>query len=161
MKIRTPQTDAQIAIFTAFSANVTPLNFNELYSALQQGVVDGQENGYNTVVTQSFYEVQPYLAVTNHMWGSFSVIANKAWFDSLPAEYQEMIQQVVDETSVREREISRAMEAENLQVIKDAGVEITEPDLAEFVEAVQVVYDDFYNDYPDYKPLVEEILASK
>lgn len=161
MKIRTPRTDAQINIFNAFSANVAPLNFNELYSALQQKVVDGQENGYNTIVTQSFYEVQPHLAVTNHMWGSFVIIANLDWWNKLTPENQEIVRSAVKDASVYERKVSREEAGKNRKVCEDYGVQITEPDLAEFVTAVQPVYDSFYNNYPDFKPLVEKILEAK
>lgn len=161
MKIRTPQSKAQIAIFNAFGANVTPLSFTELYSALQQGVVDGQENGYNTIVSQAFYEVQSYIAETNHMWGSFSIVANLKWWDSLSEEDQQIIQKAVNEASTHERMLSRKEAEKNKQVCIDYGCEITYPDLTNFVKAVQPVYDNFYAENPDFKPLVEEIIASK
>lgn len=161
LKIRTPQADAQISIFNAFGANVTPLNFNELFSALQQGVVDGQENGYNTIVTQSFYEVQPHLAVTNHMWGSFVIVANHDWWNSLPDDYKKAIQTAFNETSSYERKVSREQAEKNKQVCIDNGVKITNPNLTEFVKAVQPVYDNFYKKYPQYESLVKEILAAK
>lgn len=161
MKIRTPKTDAQINIFNAFSANVAPLNFNELYGALQQKVVDGQENGYNTIVTQSFYEVQPYLAETNHMWGSFVIVANLEWWNKLSQESRDIIQEAIDNTSRYERELSRREAAKNKAVCEEHGVKITAPASCEFVKAVQPVYEDFYKNYPAFKPLVEKILEKK
>lgn len=161
MKIRTPQSPAQISIFTAFEANVTPLSFAELFSALQQGVVDGQENGYNTIVTQSFYEVQPYIAETNHMWGSFVIIANLKWWNSLSPEYQTILQNAVTEASKYERELAREAVSVNKKACIDHGVAITSPNLDEFVKAVKPVYQDFYAKYPDYEPLVKEIIAAK
>lgn len=161
MKIRTPKTDAQINIFNAFGANVAPLNFNELYGALQQKVVDGQENGYNTIVTQSFYEVQPYLAETNHMWGSFVIIANMEWWSRLKPEHQEIIQTAIDNASRYEREVSRKEAKYNKQVCIDNGVQITTPDLKEFAEAVRPVYNEFYETHPELSLLVEKILRQK
>ncbi|WP_279009994.1 TRAP transporter substrate-binding protein [Synergistes jonesii] len=161
LKIRTPKSDAQINIFNAFSANVTPLNFNELYGALQQKVVDGQENGYNTIVTQSFYEVQPYLAETNHMWGSFVIIANLDWWNKLTDENRQIIQSALDGASKYVREISREEAAKNKKICEEHNVQITTPDLAEFVKSVEPVYEKFYREYPDYKPLVEKLLEKK
>lgn len=68
LKMRVPQAPISIAIFNALGCNATPLAFNELYSALQQKVVDGQENGYPTFSTNHYYEVQDYIAETYHMW---------------------------------------------------------------------------------------------
>ena len=161
MKIRTPKTDAQINIFNAFSANVAPLNFNELYGALQQKVVDGQENGYNTIVTQSFYEVQPYLAETNHMWGSFVIVANLAWWNKLSQENRDIIQTAINDASAYERKISRQEADKNKKICEEHGVKITTPELSEFVKAVQPVYEGFYKDHPAFKPLVEKVLAKK
>lgn len=161
LKIRTPRTEAQINIFNAFGANVAPLNFSELYSALQQKVVDGQENGYNTIVTQSFYEVQPYLAVTNHMYGTFIIVANNDWWTGLSQDTRDMIKTVIKETIEYERKLSRDMAEENKKVCIDHGVKISEPNLSEFAKAVEPVYENFYKQYPDYKQLVEKILKAK
>jgi len=161
LKIRTPRTEAQINIFNAFGANVAPLNFSELYSALQQKVVDGQENGYNTVVTQSFYEVQPYLSVTNHMYGTFIIIANDDWWNKLSPETRDMIKTVTRETIEYERKLSRDMAEENKKICIDHGVKISEPDLSEFAKAVEPVYENFYKQFPDYKQLVEKIFEAK
>ncbi len=161
LKIRTPQSPAQINIFNAFGANVTPLSFAELFSALQQKVVDGQENGYNTIVTQSFYEVQPYIAETNHMWGSFVIIANLKWWNDLPEEYRTIIQKAVTEASKYERKLAREAVTENKKVCIDKKVAITTPNLREFVKAVEPVYNDFYAKYPQFKSLVQEVIALK
>jgi len=72
-------------------ANPTPLNFSELYIALQQGIVDAQENPYEIVWANKFYEVQKYLVNTHHICFILSIVMNKGLYDSMPAEYQKIV----------------------------------------------------------------------
>ncbi len=161
LKIRTPEAPISVAIFKALGANVTPLSFSELYSALQQGVVDGQENSYNTVATSSFFEVQKNVAETNHMWGSFVILASYKWWQTLAPEVQDAIKQAAKEASVKQRELFRKQLADNKKQCLDKGMKLTTPDTAEFFRAVQPVYQDLYKQHPDYKAIVDEILKLK
>ncbi len=161
LKIRSAHLESLITLLGLFGTNVAPLNFNELYGALQQKVVDGQENPWNTIVTQSFHEVQPHVAVTNHVWSGFTVVANLEWFNALSKEDQELVRSVAMEASVAERKMSREAADKNRQFLVDYGTQITTPDLEKFVQAVQPMYDAFYAKHPEYKPLVEKILAKK
>lgn len=161
VKIRTPEAPISVSIFNALQANVTPLSFSELYSALQQNVVEGQENAYNTVASSSFYEVQSYVAETNHMWGSYAILASNNWWKTLTPEIQEAIKTAVQEASKYQRELFREQTADSKQLVVDNGLEITVPDTAEFFEAVQPVYQDLYKEYPQFEAIVEEILNLK
>lgn len=161
LKIRTPEAPVSVAIFKALGANVTPLAFNELYSALSQGVVDGQENAYNTVATSSFFEVQKYVAQTNHMWGSFAILVSEKWWQKQPGDIKEAIIQATKETSKHQRKIFREQTNKNKQMLIDKGMQVTYPDLTEFIQAVQPVYDEMFKQYPNFKPIVDEILSLK
>ncbi len=159
LKIRTPQAPLSVSIFNALGANPTPMSFTELYSALQQGVVDGQENSYNTWISSRFFEVQKYVAETNHMWGSFAILASAVWWNRLDRDIKDAIIRTCGETSKYQRRVFRNQTADSKKMAMDNGMEVTTPDLGEFRKALQPVYDDFYKQHPEYKELVERIIA--
>lgn len=161
LKIRTPEAPISVAILKALGANVTTMAWNEVYSALQQGVVDGQENSYNTIATSSLFEVQKYVAETNHMWGNFAILASEKWWQGLPKDIQDAIAKAAQEASTYQRKVFREQLAKNKQLCLDKGMQLTQPDPAEFIQAVQPVYEDFYKQHPDYKSIVDEILSLK
>ena len=159
LKIRTPEAPISVAIFSALGANVTPLSFAELYSALQQQVVDGQENAYNTVTSSRFFEVQKHVAETNHMWGCFVILASAKWWNRLDQDVKDAIAEAAKQASRYQRDIFRQQTANSKQQCIDGGIQVSTPDLAEFRKAVQPVYDDFFKSYPQFKPVVEQIRA--
>lgn len=159
LKIRTPQAPISVAIFEALGANVTPLSFGELYSALQQKVVDGQENAYNTVASSRFFEVQQYVAETNHMWGCFVVMASGKWWNTLDKDMQTAIETAAAEAAAYQRQIFREQSAGSKAQCEEAGMEISYPDAAELRQAVAPVYENFYKEYPQYKDIVVQIQA--
>lgn len=159
MKIRTPEAPISVAIFSALGANVTPLSFGELYSALQQKVVDGQENAYNTVASSRFFEVQKYVTETNHMWGSYVVMASSRWWKTVDKDIQEAIRTASLESSKYQRELFRAQTSASKQMCIDGGMEVSIPEIEDFRVAVASVYEDFYEKYPQYKGIVEKIQA--
>jgi len=99
IKIRTMENKYHMAFWKALGANPTPLNFSELYIALQQGIVDAQENPYEIVWANKFYEVQKYLINTHHICFILSIVMNKGLYDSMPAEYKKIITDSMNEAS--------------------------------------------------------------
>ncbi len=160
LKIRVSQSDIPIATFQALGANTVAMSFGELYSALQTGTVDGQENAFNTIASSALYEVQKYFTETNHMMGSFIIVANADWFNSLPADIQEAIATAAAETSVYQRQYYRnAMEADRQTCIDGGMTGTTLDNVDEWIEATASVYEDVYKIHPEYEPLVEAIRA--
>lgn len=157
LKIRTPQAPISVAIFEALGANVTPMSFGELYSALQQNVVDGQENAYNTVASSRYFEVQKYVAETNHMWGCYVIMASGKWWDTLDNDIKEAIETASAEASTYQRQIFREQTANSKAECEKNGMEISTPNVEELRTAVTSVYDNFYKEYPQYKSIVEQI----
>lgn len=158
LKIRVLQSDIPIAMFTALGANVVPMAFTELYSALSNGTVDGQENAYATIATNSIQDVQKYFANTNHQMGVFIIVANQDWFKSLPEDIQGIIVEGCKRASTYERAAFREASSGYRQQMLDAGMKETNPDTAAFQTVCSGVYDDFYSKYPAYKPIVEKII---
>jgi tripartite ATP-independent transporter DctP family solute receptor len=91
LKIRLQPNEVHLATFRALGANPIAMDVKELYSALQQGVLDGQENPYNIIATRRFNEVQKYLSATGHFFDFINVAANKRTFEKLPPEHQTAI----------------------------------------------------------------------
>ncbi len=91
MKLRVPPSPLWTSMFKAFDAAPASINFNEVYSALQTKIVDGQENPLAIISTAKLYEVQKYCSLTNHMWDGFWFLANKAAWERLPADMRGII----------------------------------------------------------------------
>lgn len=161
MKMRTPEAPISIAIFNALGCNATPISFNELYSALQQGVVQGQENGYPTIDTNKYYEVQKYIAETYHMWSANILFVSDTFYQGLTAEQQAMVEECLLASGEYQRQLYRDMQDGNKQHLIDNGVEVTYPDMEEWRTATEVVYEDFYKEYPDLKPVVDRIMSMR
>jgi tripartite ATP-independent transporter DctP family solute receptor len=141
MKIRVPERDYYVETFKAFGANPTPMSMSEIYSAMQTGVVDGQENPIETIVSYGFQNVNKYLVISNHIIKPAFVMINNDFFTGLSPEYQKLI----TDACVQAREYANtymqtAMQKDR-QTCIDAGMIICEPNLDEFKAATQEVRD--------------------
>ncbi|MBR9881371.1 MAG: TRAP transporter substrate-binding protein [Gammaproteobacteria bacterium] len=126
IKLRTMKVPAHVDTFKALGANPTPMNFGEVYSALQQGVIDGQENPLSLIDTQRFHEVQKYLTLSGHIFTVYTPVISKAFFESLPEDQQQLIQQSMDQAIAYDRELVAAEDADHLARIQEQGVEVSE-----------------------------------
>ncbi|RPF54324.1 TRAP transporter substrate-binding protein [Aquisalibacillus elongatus] len=139
LEIRVQPSDVWEQHMTALGAEPTPVDFNELYSALDQGVVDGQENPLPTIDSMKFYEVQDYVALTSHTYSPAIVVMNQGIYDDLSEEHQQAIDEAVEETTDYHRETLAEKEDEIIQKLEDNGVTITEPNREAFREATKDV----------------------
>src|ERR1700739_3515679 len=102
-KIRVPVSPLWTSMFKAFDAAPASINFNEVYSALQTKIVDGQENPLAIISTAKLYEVQKYCSLTNHMWDGFWFLANQRAWQALPDDVRAIITKHVNDAGVKER----------------------------------------------------------
>ena len=102
-KIRVPVAPLWTSLFKAFGASPTSINFNEVYTALQTHVVDGQENPLSLIDTAKLYEVQKSCSLTGHVWDGYWVLGNKRSFQKLPADVQQIIQREIDKSATDQR----------------------------------------------------------
>src|SRR5699024_1894946 len=123
----------------ALGASPTPVDFNELYSALDQGVVDGQENPLPTIESMRFYEVQQYVSLTGHTYNPAITHMNLGVWDGLSEEHQQTIQEASDETTDYHRELLAEKEEEIIELLEENGVTVTEPNRDAFREATSEV----------------------
>lgn len=144
IKIRTMENKYHMAFWKALGANPSPLAFSELYIALQQGLVDAQENPYATIIASKLYEQQKYIINTNHIMFLSTTVMNKDLYDSMPSEYQKIVDEVFAEADQYAFETGKQEADKSIKQLKDAGLEII--DLPQDVvqkmkEAAEPVYD--------------------
>ena len=124
IKLRVMPNPVFIDTFKLMKANAVPLPFSELFTALETGAVDGQENPYNTILSSKFYEVQKYLSVTNHVYSPWIVTASKRWWDGLSETEQGIIMDAARKARDFEREDTRNEAREALAKIEQQGMQV-------------------------------------
>lgn len=151
INLRMPGTDAWQFLGSALGANPTPMAFTEVYTALQTGSVDGQDNPLPTVVDSKFYEVTEQIALTSHLVDLNYIAFSKEVWDSLTPEQQEAVQEAADAAAESGRQAQLKLEEELVAFLEEQGMEIYEPDLAAFREHVQAQYvgSEFAESWPE------------
>lgn len=143
IKLRVPEAEMRIDTFKIMGALPTPMPFSEVFSGLQQKVVDGQENPLATIDASKFYEVQDHLALSGHIWGSAVLTIATATWDKLSDEHKKVIEDAAEKWKLKEREMIAKSDSESLEKMKAAGIQVTEPDPAQFQAAVQPVWEKY------------------
>jgi TRAP-type transport system periplasmic protein len=136
-KIRVPASPLWTSLFKAFGASPTTINFSEVYSALQTHVVDGQENPLALIDTAKLYEVQKYVAITNHMWDGFWFLANKRSWEAMPADLREIVEAEFNASAIAEREDLAKMNNTVADTLKGKGLQFVETDAVAFRGALK------------------------
>ena len=126
LKIRVIQSPIYIDLFNALGANAVPMPFPELYTAMEQKAVDGQENPFSTILSSKFAEVQKYLTVTRHMYNPQAVIVSKKFWDSLNPADQKALNDAMAEATTFQRGVSRVQANVALEDLKKAGMQVSE-----------------------------------
>jgi len=161
IKLRTMENKVHMAIWKALGADPTPMAWGELFTALQQGVVDGQENPVPIIYTQKVYEVQKYLSLTGHVFSPALILMSQRQFDRLPDELQELVQKAAQESAVYQRSVITEMENEQIEKLEAEGMVITYPDKEPFLEQTKSVYDEFKSELGDDADLLQQIIDMK
>jgi TRAP-type transport system periplasmic protein len=125
IKLRVMQNPVYIDMFKGFGANAVPLPFSELFSALETGTVDGQENPVNTIQSSKFYEVQKFLSLTKHVYSPWIVLASKKWWDGLSADEKKALQESAAASRDFERKDSREAASKAIDFLKQKGMQVT------------------------------------
>lgn len=131
LKLRVLQLPLFIDVFKELGANPVPLPFPEVYTALEQKVVDGQENPPNTIYFSKLHEVQKYLSLTKHVFNPQSVLLSKKTWDRLSQDEKKLIQDAANEAAVYQRQVSRDQTNKSIELIKASGVAVNEVPAAE------------------------------
>ena len=148
--MRTPSNSLYVEFFKACGANVTPMNFSEVYNALQLATLDGQENPIDVPATSNFYEVQKYVSMTNHIADAWVVGMNTEKLKSLSEEEQQALAKAATECQQWYVDYQATRDGEMLKLLTDNGMqanEIPAEGMAKFVAVSQKLY-------PEFKKLV-------
>lgn len=145
LKVRTMENPLHLAAWEAMGANPTPMAFGELFSALQQDVVDGQENPWGTIYLQNFPEVQQYTTNTGHVYSPFVLMIAQEYWDNLPSDLQDVVMDAAIKSRDHNRELNRELNAEYLEELKDVMnvTELSAEEKMAFQEATSAVYDQY------------------
>ena len=157
MKIRVQQTEQAISMVKALGAEATPMDYAEVFQGLQTGIVDGAENDFVSYYTSGHYEVAKYYSLDQHMAPPAILLMAKTSWDQMSAEQQDAVMKAAYEAAVWQRQAMQDYQLESRAACEAAGCEVIEVDVPAFQTAVASVYDQ----YPQYKEIVEKINAVK
>lgn len=162
VKMRTPGSALRIKIFNHYGANASPLPFSELYSALQTGVFDGQENPVIWAKSQRFYEVQEYLSITNHLYTVTYLLISEDKFQALTEEQQQAVMEAGEAAEAYSVELGIAADTEITEFLAEQGMKVNEADIPAFTEASAQIWEEWAAEQPaEAQALIDAIVAAR
>jgi tripartite ATP-independent transporter DctP family solute receptor len=159
LKMRVTSSDIYINTFSSLGCSCQAMTLGEAYSALETGACDGQDNAYNTILSSNIYEVQGYLANTNHILGTMYLCVSEKWYQSLPDDLKQVVEEAAKDACDWQVKTYREQAESDHQALLDAGLQETYPDIDSFKEATQPVYDKFISQYPETEEIINSIKA--
>lgn len=151
LKMRVMEQPVYIEMMKSLGASPTPMAMSELYTALQKGVIDGQENPLGHIATKRFNEVQKFLSLSGHTYAAEPLLISKMAWSKLTPEQQAILKQAAEETRDWERQLCRDLEGKYLEQIKQAGTTQVNDDVDKdaFVKATRPVWDTYAKRFGD------------
>jgi tripartite ATP-independent transporter DctP family solute receptor len=159
IKLRVPEGKWRVKMFQAYGANPSPMKFSEVFTALQTGVMDGQENPFTQIFSAKFQEVQKFLSLTGHVYTpAYATVGAKKWA-SLPADVRGTLESVAKETQAFVYDKAAKDDEELLGKIKAAGVQVNTPNKDAFIAASKPVYEEFAKEVKGAKEVIDRAIA--
>ncbi len=146
LKIRIPGIKMYTSLYKALGADPTAMNFSEVFTALQQKTIDGQENPTDVITSSKLYEVQKYISMWNYSYDALILGINKATFEKFDAATQDMLRKAAEEAMDYQRKLNREKGVEQVQLFKDKGMTVTtltDEQIKVFQEKVKPVYEEY------------------
>ena len=159
IKLRTPNGVWRLKMFQEYGANPTPMAFSDVFTALQTGVIDGQENPYAQIASAKFQEVQKYLSITGHVYTPAYILMSKKKFDGMDAAMQASLTDCANKTQDFTYEKAAELETSLLKVIEDAGVTVNTADKEAFIAASKPIYEQFAAEVEGAQEMIDAVLA--
>jgi len=159
IKLRVPEGKWRVKMFQAYGANPSPMKFSEVFTALQTGVMDGQENPFSQIVSAKFQEVQKYLSLTGHVYIPAYVTAGSKKWATLPADVRKVLEDTAKDMQKFVYATAEKEESELLAKIKAAGVQVNEADKVAFVQGSKAIYEEYGKEVKGSKELIDKALA--
>ena len=141
LKFRISGDPMVLSIVQALGASGQDIKFSEIYAALKQGEVDGQENPLSNIASAKFYEVQPYLSLTGHTYSVMPFMMSKRYWDRMSSSDQKIFQEAANEITQMQRKLSKDADDKLLAELKAKGMKVDTIDRAQFMTATKPVYD--------------------
>ena len=159
IKLRVPEGKWRVKMFQAYGANPSPMKFSELFTALQTGVMDGEENPFTQIYSAKLQEVQKYLSLSGHVYTpAYLTVGAKRW-ESLPADVRKTLEDTAKETQAFVYETAARDDDELLGKLKKEGMQVNDVDKDAFVAASKSIYDEFGKEVPGAKELIDRAAA--
>ena len=146
-------------MFQAYGANPSPMKFSELFTALQTGVMDGEENPFTQIYSAKLQEVQKYLSLSGHVYTPAYLTVGIRKYESLPADVRKILEDTAKETQAYVYQQAAKEDADLLGKLKAAGMQVNDVDQAAFVAASKSIYDEFGKEVPGAKELIDRAQA--
>jgi tripartite ATP-independent transporter DctP family solute receptor len=159
IKLRVPEGKWRVKMFQAYGANPSPMKFSEVFTALQTGVMDGQENPFAQIASAKFYEVQKYLSLTGHVYTPSYLVVNIRKWGTLPPDVQKILEDTAKETQAFVYEKAARDDEELLAKMKAAGIQVNNADKDAFIAASKGIYEEFAREVPGAKEVIDRAIA--
>ena len=159
IKLRVPEGKWRVKMFQTYGANPSPMKFSEVFTALQTGVMDGQENPFTQIYSAKFQEVQKFLSLTGHVYTPAYLTAGTTKWNALPADVRKTLEDTAKETQAFVYQTAAKDEDDLLGKLKQAGMQVNNPDKNAFVAASKPVYEEFGKEVSGAKALIDRAIA--
>ncbi len=158
LKLRVPGGVWRVKMFQAYGASPSPMEFKEVFVALQTGVMDAQENPLAQIFSARLHEVQKYLSLTGHVYTPAYVIAGASW-QRLPADVRNIVEGALKELEPTILALAEKVDNELADKMKSAGIAVNEADKAAFVAASKAIYEEFAKQVKGGQELIDKSLG--
>ena len=159
IKLRVPEGKWRVKMFQEYGANPSPMKFSELFTALQTGVMDGQENPFTQIYSAKLQEVQKFLSLSGHVYTPGYVVTGSRKYEQLPADVRKVLEDTARDTQAFVYATAQKEESELLGKLKQAGMQVNEVDKDAFIAASRKIYEDFGTEVAGAKPLIDKAVA--
>ncbi len=159
IKLRVPEGKWRVKMFQAYGANPSPMKFSEVFTALQTGVMDGEENPFTQIYSAKFQEVQKYLSLTGHVYTPAYVVVGARKWATLPADVRQVLEDTAKETQAYVYEIAEKDDTDLLEKLKAAGMQVNNANKDAFIAASRPVYEEFAKEVPGSKDVIDRAIA--
>ena len=158
IKLRVPEGKWRVKMFQAYGANPSPLKFSEVFTALQTGVMDGQENPFTQIYSAKFQEVQKFLSLTGHVYTPAYLVTGSRKWATLPADVRKILEDTARETQAFVYQTAAADEEDLLGKLKAAGMQVNTPNKDAFIAASKPVYEEFGREVKGSDQLIDKAI---
>ena len=159
IKLRVPEGKWRVKMFQTYGANPSPMKFSEVFTALQTGVMDGQENPFTQIYSAKFQEVQKFLSLTGHVYTPAYVTVGTRKWAALPADVRQVLEDTAKETQQFVYQTAEKEETDLLAKLRTAGMQVNTPNKDAFVAASKPVYDEFSKEVAGSKEVIDRAIA--